>query len=79
MGEDTESFYGEGDISKSAVAKKFCAPCPVRNECFIDIMTFERGRSSHMRFGVVAGFTPAQRIGLALGAPMKEVETEWDG
>lgn len=52
--------WGSG-IQRRAV--QICRGCPVRQECFEDVMKYESGSRS-LRHGIWAGYTPAQRAAM---------------
>lgn len=73
---ETELFFSHALNAGQAVRKKFsgqhhleirenfCGRCPVRRQCFEQIMTAEGGAGKLYRFGVYAGLTPDQRHSL---------------
>ncbi|MFF7949086.1 WhiB family transcriptional regulator [Streptomyces griseorubiginosus] len=58
---DPETFFPDNNATRIAQAKAICETCPVRQECLIDCMAHEGGRSAKSRWGVYAGLTPRQR------------------
>lgn len=67
-----EIFYplgldkGESDTAGIAIAKEFCAACPVREACLAEALRLGE------RWGVWGGMTPAERIRLRIKQLMIE-------
>lgn len=68
----TNAFYddvygadeGNGEPVDTAAlqrARGVCSICPVRTECFAQVMEDEAGSAADKRFGITAGMTPEQR------------------
>jgi hypothetical protein len=63
-GVDPEAFYPKNTVDSIDAARAICVACPVRQECLVDCMRAEGGRSAKSRFGVFAGLSPRQRAAL---------------
>lgn len=59
---DEENPNGPKPVTEALeAARAVCAACPVRAECYGDIMGHEKGQSSRYRMGFQADMTPLQR------------------
>lgn len=63
-GIDPELFYPKNTVDSIEAARTIYKACPVRQECLVDCMRAEGGRSAKSRFGVFAGLSPRQRAAL---------------
>lgn len=52
---------GPADPAGLSAARAVCAACPVRGECFAQVMEDEAGMAAEKRYGIAAGMTPEQR------------------
>lgn len=59
-------FYRSGGGRVPSALRALCESCPVRNACLEDALQHEGDAPRHLRFGVWAGTTPAERHTLAL-------------
>lgn len=55
---------GETIPAPLAKAEAVCASCPVRVECFLEVMAYEEGAADARRAGYVAGTTASQRYSI---------------
>jgi WhiB family redox-sensing transcriptional regulator len=67
LGQDIDLFYNVRGAGYRE-ARALCSACPVRGECLLDVMEWER-TSGNGRFGFIAGLSPDQR---------RELQQKWD-
>ncbi|MFE2323619.1 WhiB family transcriptional regulator [Streptomyces sp. NPDC059385] len=61
---DNTMFPENSDTAGIEIARRFCAMCPVWEECLADAVVEEGGKAKDNRYGIRAGLTPYQRHGL---------------
>ena len=61
-----DDFYRAGGGRVPRAIRALCESCPVRAACLEDALQHEGDAPRHLRFGVWAGTTPAERHTLAL-------------
>lgn len=62
LGRPLEQFFHEG--RQSAELRALCLSCPVRRDCFDDVMASEKKIPLTHRAGFYAGLSPAERHGI---------------
>ena len=62
-GVPVEAFFPDRRRDYKTVIELYCVPCPVRTECLLDAMVYER-KAVHQRHGIWGGTTPAERVQL---------------
>jgi hypothetical protein len=82
----TTRHIPDGLDRAEVVALRWCARCPVRRECLVDVLNFEQGyidpvsgrRRAAFPMGIAGGSTPRQRRKLKTGTiNEKAKEIEW--
>ena len=63
--EDVETSVFFGGTSGNIIREEVCGKCPVRRECFGDVMAAEVAAGLQRRHGFAAGLAPRQRKVLA--------------
>lgn len=60
----TSWFFLEDHDTITELREDYCFKCPVRTNCFADVMQWEEPIQDGNRFGLVAGLTPQQRVAI---------------